>query len=256
MRRDPADHLATLTAEIDRCSTLARTVDHAAPLPHLPGWCVRDCLAHLVGDLRWATSIVTGRTWDPRGIVAARERDADLVAAWDAAGAAMIDAIRTAVDVLATDDPPCPNFTDRRTLDGRLSFWPRRQAHETTMHRWDLEVPTGSHHAIDADSAADAVDESLHVYTRRYGGQVLDRTIVLRCTDRDDAWRVRPAEIDGDGTRVEVDRCTGTPTGDVEGTAESLLLVVQHRLTPDEAGLRFRAHEPSARAFLDGPLVA
>lgn len=253
MLLEPAHHLRTLTDEVAVCGELARRVDHLAPLSHLPGWRVVDCLAHLVGDLRWATSILTSRAWDPRGIVPARERGDELIAAWDTAAAAMVAAVSIAVDELATHDPVCPNFTDRA---GRLSFWPRRQAHETTMHRWDLEVPTGQHRQLDAAVAADAVDESLHVYTRRYGGQVLARPLVLRRTDVPAAWLVRPVVVDGDATRVEVERHLDTAVGDVEATAEALLLVVQHRLGPDEAAVRFSAHQGPARAFLAGPLVA
>jgi hypothetical protein len=139
-----------------------------------------------------------------------------------------------------------------------VAFWFRRQAHETTMHRWDLEVPTGRHDQIAAELAADGVDEALHVYTRRYGGQQLDLPLVLRCDDADVSWLVRPITVDGDATRVAVDRIAGGASGpgDVIGPAEGLLLAIQHRLDPDAAGLRFPHHEIAARSFLAGPLVA
>lgn len=246
-------HLAVLRVEIDRIASLARSVDHDAPLLHLPGWTAGDCLAHLVGDYEWAASIVEQRRADPSGIVAHPATGTALADAFDDAAHRLVHALGRSLDDL---DEPCPNFSDG--THGRVAFWFRRQAHESTVHRWDLEAPTGRHETIEADVAADGVDEALHVYTRRYGGQRLDRPIVLGCDDVGASWLISPATIDGDGTRVTIDRITGEQSApvDVSGSAEGLLLAVQHRLDPDAAELRFHHHEFVARTFLAGPLVA
>lgn len=244
---DPLDFPAVIRAEAERVASLARTVAHDAPLPHLPGWRVGDLIAHLAGDYLWATTIITSRAAHP-GPASLGERGVALLDRLDELVPAMI----TAVDAAAVDpDAPCPNFAEGAY--GTLRFWPRRQAHETTVHRWDLEVPTGVHAPIDPALAADNVDEALHVYTRRYGGQVLAAPIVLRCTDRPDAWRISPS---GGRGRVGVERCPGVVVGDVEGPAEVVLLAVHHRIEPDDPRLACTLDATAARAFLAGPLVA
>ena len=251
---EPHAHLAALRLETARVGHLARTTDHGAPLPHLPGWTVGDAIAHLVGDYRWATDIVTTRRMSG-GFAGVDETGDALIDALDEATDRMIAAVELALGDL---DAPCPNFAERDA--GTLRFWPRRQSQETTMHRWDLEVPGGEHAPIGAALAADGIDELLHNYTRRYGGQRLSRRLVLRCTDRPEAWRITPATIGGDATRVVVDRCAGTTAADVEAPAASLLLAMSHRLTPDEAVLGWPSGDPdaetAARTFLAGPLTA
>lgn len=242
-----ADHLSTLRRELDRCIALAGSVDLAAPIPHLGRWRARNVLSHLAGDFVWAIDIITTRTWngDPLGNVpergdALRRRFMELAEQmWDAA-------------LVAHDDPdaPCPNFA--LGDQGTLGWWVRHQAHETALHRWDLETAHGSHDPFEPAAAADAVDELLHVYTRRYGRQRLDRPITIGCRDQDAAWDITPTRRG----RVDVTRNLSPATVHVDGDAEALLLVMWHRLDPDPAGLGFHEAEASARAFLAGPLTA
>jgi uncharacterized protein (TIGR03083 family) len=244
---DPIDHPAVVRTEAHRFAQLARSVDHDAPLPHLPGWCVGDLVAHLAGDYAWATRIITTRRSAP-GPGSLAERGDALLDRLEELVPAMIDAVELAA---AEPDVSCPNFADGAA--GTLRFWPRRQAHETTVHRWDIEVPTGAHAPIDPTFAADDVDEALHVYTRRYGGQVLDAPLVLRCTDRPEAWRVTPT---GTGGHVTVERVFGTTSSDVAAPAASLMLVVHHRLAADHHDLVVTGEPTAALRFLAGPLVA
>lgn len=251
---EPHEHLANLRVETERCRHLAHTIDHGAPLAHLPGWTVGDALAHLVGDYRWATDIVTTRRMTG-GFAGVDETGDSLIAAYDEAAAAMIAAIELALGDL---DAPCPNFAERDA--GTLRFWPRRQSHETTMHRWDIEVPGDDHRPIAPALAADGIDELLHIYTRRYGRQQLTQPLIIRCSDRPEAWRISPTTVAGDPTRVHVERCADATRAEVEAPAASLLLVMSHRSTPDEAGIAWPTADPddeaAGRAFLAGPLTA
>lgn len=245
------DHVDTFRREAERCVALARSVDHAAPLPHLPGWTVGHVLAHLAGDLLWATTIVRERR-SLRGPSSLRVRGATLIGRLEQLAGEMTVALQEA---LAQPDAPCPNFADG--VNGTLSFWPRRQAHEATMHRWDVEVPAGDHAPIAPDVAADGIDELLAIYTARYGRQILSAPLTIRCSDTPGAWRVDPRPDLGPG-RVGITRTELDPAGivDVAGPAATLLLVMSHRLPPDDAHLSFGADAAAARAFLAGPLTA
>lgn len=243
----PTTHVAAFRAEAERCGALARVVPHAAPLPHVPRWSVGGVVRHLVGDFRWASDIVESCQWNGNGFPVPRTRGDRLVRAYDEAAARMGDVLEAAAGTPAT---PCPNFAERD--HGTLGWWPRHQAHETLLHRWDLESATGRHDPIDPAIAADGVDEAFLVYTARYGPQRLDRPITIACTDDDAAWTVTPTGTDG---RVDIHPTTDRSTPDLACAAAALLLAVWKRepLTTDTA--RF-GDEAVVRRFLSGPLTA
>jgi uncharacterized protein (TIGR03083 family) len=247
MPLDPMTHVAAFRAEAERCGALARVVPHAAPLPHVPRWSVGGVVRHLVGDFRWACDIVETCQWNGNGFSVPRTRGDGLLRAYDEAAARMGVALAAAA---ATPATPCPNFAERD--EGTLGWWPRHQAHETLLHRWDMESATGRHDAIDPAVAADGVDEAFRVYTARYGPQRLDRPITIVCADADAAWTVSPTGTDG---RVAVAPTTHRSGADLECTASALLLAIWKRepLTSDTA--RF-ADEAVVRRFLSGPLTA
>jgi hypothetical protein len=71
----------------------------------------------------------------------------------------------TAVD----DDAPVWNFSAYPDV-GR--FWPRRQAQETAVHRWDAQRAVGEPEPIEPGLAADGIDELLEVWgTMILGGR-------------------------------------------------------------------------------------
>ncbi len=243
---DPMTHVATFRAEAERCAALARTVPHAAPLPHVPRWSVGGVVRHLVGDFRWASDIVETCRWNGNGFSVPRARGDHLLRAYDEAATRMGDALAMAA---ASPSTPCPNFAE---LDlGTLGWWPRHQAHETLLHRWDLESATGRHALIDARVAADGVDEAFHVYTERYSPHRLDRPLSIVCTDVDAAWRITP---DGGG-RVHVEHIDDRSAPDLACAASALLLAIWKRrpLTDDTAEF---GDETVVRRFLSGPLTA
>jgi len=47
---------------------------------------------------------------------------------------------------------------------GRLAFWQRRMAHETLIHRVDLEQAAGEEYRVAEDLALDGIDEVLTVF--------------------------------------------------------------------------------------------
>lgn len=153
-------------------------------------------------------------------------------------------------DAAAHADEPCPNFADGAR--GVLGFWPRHQAHEVTVHRWDIEVACGTPTPIEAPFAADGVDELLHCYTARYRPHLLDRPLTLSCRDEESGWSLTPAG----GGRVNVERRADQTGADVEASAENLYLLLWRRLPPSAAGLRLRVPPEVLDRLLLGPVTA
>ncbi len=248
MSIDPSRHVEHFRLEAARCAALAQALPHAAPIPHVRRWSVGGVVQHLVGDFRWATHIVDERAWDGKGFSVARAKGERLLGAFEDATVAMAAALDRAASEPAV---ACPNFADRDR--GVLGWWPRHQAHETLLHRWDLESATGAHDAIRPEVAADGVDEALTVYTARYAPHRLDRTITLACTDDGAAWTVAPSAVHG---HVDVRRGTSGNVPDLSCRAEDLLLAMWKRRSLDHVRGEFGDQEATVRAFFRGPLTA
>lgn len=240
--------------ESARCSRLLRSVDHALPVAHLPGWTVGHVGAHLAGDFRWATRVLTERGPIRSGLTSVRSRGPALCNRFDELAAAMVDALRVAA---SAPDEPCPNFAEPD--GGRAAWWVRHQVHETVLHRWDLESADREPTSFDPTLAADGVDELLHVYTARYRPHRLAGTLVLRCEGPGSpsaAWTIRPG---GAGGRVRVDRGGDPdPVAEVVTDPASLLLLLWRRTGLDDVRHPVRVDgDPSAvAAFLSGPVTA
>jgi len=117
------------------------------------------------------------------------------------------------------------------------SFWARRMAHETAVHRADAEIAVGREPEFEPDLAVDAIDEWLG-YMSGIGASdsrvaaLPDGAVMhVHVTDEgvDGEWLVRR---DGDSVTVE----PGHGKGDVavRGPAGRLLLVLLRRLPPDD----------------------
>ncbi len=193
--------------------------DLAAPVPAAPGWDTTELLRH-VGLIHARTTVIlrTGTLERPsrkNGMLP--EPPADGVEEW----------YRTTLtelvgDLRALDDPDRPVYSFAPAHQ-RAGFWPRRMAHETTVHRVDAEQaaawPVG---AIDAGLAVDGIDELFTVFVPALGAGRSPgdgRTVHLHATDAEGEWLIRFAPGD-----VVVE--TGHAKGDaaVRGPAGELLL--------------------------------
>ena len=140
-------------------ATLASIIDGAdltRSVPTCPDWTLRQLATHVGRAHRWAGEIVATRSAEfipfravPDGRL---PDDPDRHAGWLRDGAdRLIDAVREA----GTD--PVWAFTGLRPA----SFWARRMAHETAVHRADAEIAVGRAPVIDPGIAVDGIDEWL-----------------------------------------------------------------------------------------------
>jgi len=210
------DHVAAAT---DRFAAGLAEADPRADVPACPGWTVLDLVTHLANVHTWAAGIV-----ESRGPVdQPRERPGDAaLPRWYADRAGRL------VDALSGADPdaPCWNFAHR---EGTVSFWSRRQVHETLMHLVDLDQAHSRVTELGRETCVDGVSETLEVFVPRLHarGHVADLVgpVTLSASDTGDTWTLRP---DGDQP-PRLERGGSAVTEVVTGTAQELWLLLWKR---------------------------
>jgi uncharacterized protein (TIGR03083 family) len=132
-------------------------------VPWVPAWTARDLVGHLGTVHRWATAILrAGHTERPGPEATQNPPDDDLL---DWYGAGLSDLVTT----LRATPPDTPAWHMSPTAEKTARSWARRQAHELTVHRMDLEAAAGVEHApTDPVLAEDGVDELLTVVVPRW----------------------------------------------------------------------------------------
>ena len=226
-----------IEASTETLAGLVDGADLAVPVPTCPDWTLRQLATHVGRAHRWAAEIVSTRSAEfiPfRQVPDGRFPDDPAQhAPWLRAGAArVIGAVRE-----AGDDPVW--------VFGRLrpaTFWARRMAHETTVHRADAEIAAGREAGFEPDIAADAIDEWLGFMSGLGGdgdgdpraGALPDGAVLhVHATDEglDGAgeWLVRRQ-----GPEVIVQPGHGKGDVALRGPAGRLLLVLLRRVPPDD----------------------
>jgi uncharacterized protein (TIGR03083 family) len=135
------------------------------------------------------------------------------------------DGAHALVDVLASTDPATPVWTFGS--DRTVAFWRRRRALESAVHRYDAQLAAGSPEPIEAQLAADGVDEFLGVFVPRWGKEVAagGETLHFHCTDVEGEWLV---SRDDQGVRVTREHAKGDVAA--RGPASDLMLFVWGRV--------------------------
>lgn len=239
------DFLTALRRESSRVGQLSRALPHDAPVTHLPGWTVHDVLAHLVGDYHWALQILTTRERPSTGLQAAATTGPALTDEWHHVTKQLLELL-----TFAKPDSWCPNFA---RIDETVGWWTRHQAHETTLHRWDLESAGGTFTPISNDLAEDGIDELFPVYAERYSPFALPHPVSFGSPRRRRVWTVSPA---GDGTRVRMERTDAITEPDIEASPSSLLLLLWNRLPLTDPSITVHRNGEAMQALLDGPVTA
>ncbi len=242
-------YLASLTADAAAFADLVAdpAVDLSEAVPACPGWTLHDLAEHVGQVHRWAAHALRQNRPGPFDDVAPMQR-AEL-SAWLRAGTADL------LDLLTGIDPATPRWgfgNEPRTA----AFWWRRQAHETAVHLWDARAALGQSVPMDADLAADGMDEVATVFfprqVRLERCPALTSSLALHATDRPTAGHGSGGScwvVGGDGVDLP------EPAATVRGSANDLLLVLWHRLPLPHPGIELDGDADAAVAVLTAPIV-
>ena len=234
-RLDSTAYTNAAVAEIARMAEVVRGVDPDTPVPTCPEWSVAQLVRHVGTVHRWATQMVEDRVTerlDPGTLDLQVPDDAGGYADWLAAGAGPL------ARVFTTADPDGPMWA--WGADQHVRFWPRRMLHETTVHRVDAQIAIGAQPNVDADTAADGIDELLENLpaARYFRPRVADlrgsgEAIALRSTDGGPSWLIR---LHADGFRWERGAAVDA-TVTVVACTDALLLALYARRAPTAEGI-------------------
>ncbi|MFC4463413.1 maleylpyruvate isomerase family mycothiol-dependent enzyme [Streptomyces xiangluensis] len=189
---ETAQFIGILDTEGQLLATAAEEAGTDAKVPTCPGWQVRDLVRHTGMVHRWATAFVAERHTSYHPDEGLPDLDGTELMTWFREGH------RRLVDTLAgaPADVDCWSFLP---APSPLAFWARRQAHETTVHRYDAESALGgtpSAIAVDVavDFAVDGIDELLFGFQARKKSAVrteVPRVLRVRAENTEAVWTVR-----------------------------------------------------------------
>ncbi|WP_117208344.1 maleylpyruvate isomerase family mycothiol-dependent enzyme [Allorhizocola rhizosphaerae] len=227
--------LESLRGDANAFRAIAAEADLDAPVPTCPGWTVRDLVHHLGGVYRWVLAFAgRGTTEAPDPELRRRSLNEDFppegetLAWWDEQASSL-------VKLLESVDPQLPawNWAPQAKV---ASFWHRRMANETAVHRWDMQMSQGLAEPIDTRLAADGVREVLDSYlpAQRLRKGPTDRfgVVALLSTDTEHEWFIR---LRGEGialldTATILDHTDPNEQVTAAGTASDLDLALWGRI--------------------------
>jgi uncharacterized protein (TIGR03083 family) len=220
------EYIRTLRTHTDAVATAARDAPLDAPVPSCPAWTVYELLVHLGHHHRWVAANLERAPEDGPAPISGEgaPREDATIGAWIEQGSAALADRLVAVDATTR----CWTWTDDRTA----GFWARRTAHETAMHRWDLQAAVGDPTPFPPELAVDGIDEFLTTMPFRGGADAPVGSVHLHATDADGEWLLRLAD---DGVRMSREHGKGDVA--VRGPASDLLLVVVGRRPPETVEL-------------------
>ena len=215
-------YLTHIDADAQRFASAVRTGPLEAPIESCPGWDLRRLTSHMGVVQRWAAYCATHAA-PPESRDAFQpdpQAPPDELADYLLAGSA---ALVETLGSVASDAPTWHPFPYEQVA----GVWPRRQAHEISVHRWDAEHAVGATSPIDPALASDGVDEHLELMLPRLlteGQRVPTGTLHLHCTDTDGEWL-----LSSEGGQYSLVRAHQKGDAALRGPAEALLLRVWNR---------------------------
>jgi uncharacterized protein (TIGR03083 family) len=226
---DHAQYVDAIRGEGAALAAAARDAGVDVTVPSCPEWTIADLLSHLGRIHHWVAGIVTerrqerGTHWSEN---AAPPVDARLE--WFECGVELL------ADALDAAGPDIAVWT--WTPDTTTSFWARRQAHETAIHRVDAQLArrqlaSDVADPVDRERAVDGIDELFDLipywpWADRVRGD--GETVHVHCTDGEGEWFAR---LNPDGLVVTREHAKGDVA--LRGTASDLLLGLYGRMSID-----------------------
>ncbi|MCD9624123.1 maleylpyruvate isomerase family mycothiol-dependent enzyme [Rhabdothermincola salaria] len=224
------DHVETIRREGTALVEAAEAAGLDTPVAACPGWDVRRLLQHTAKVHQRTEAVVrTGADSPPPSSEFPRfDDDYRLFAQFRAA----LDALCLTLEA-ADPEGRSWNFTSG---SGTNAFWPRRMAHETTVHRIDAQRTAGQDaDPVPSDQAADGIDELVTVMLPMMVGLKKpdwNGSIHLHCTDQAGEWTLR---LEEGALAVSRDHEKGDLA--VRGPAAGMFLWAWNRADPADVGL-------------------
>ena len=223
------DHLALLSADIDRFAAAVDAGPLDAPVAGCPSWDLAALAAHLGGVHRWArAALVTASVPQVDRAADPPPAEAPALADWIRRGGASL------LDTLRTTPPDAPTWHPFPVSPKVAGLWRRRQAQEASVHRWDAEHAIGVDAHIDPASAADGIDEYWSVMLPRLVSReqmaLPTSPFAVHAVDTGDRW-----VVDGHEGAVRRLADDAHAAAELHGNAEHLLLGLWGRPIPVDA---------------------
>lgn len=214
------DYIAAIRNNGDRLLDAASS-DLSAPVAACPGWDVARLVGHVGQVQAWMSEVVREPSLERPTHGFADRPEPEETVAW---GRRQLDEL---VDALGQASPgtPCWTWAASEVID----FYPRRMAHETVVHRHDVEQAVGGGTPIDSDMATDGVDELIEVGLQYSANpekefSYPEGSLHLHRTDGEGEWLLR-----ADGGSLVVTREHAKGDVAVRGSGPDLLLYLWGR---------------------------
>lgn len=246
------DYASTYLAETRAFGELIRGADPSTPVPPCPGWTLEQLFRHVGRGDRWAAQIVRDRMdtfLDFRSVEGGKPPPGlDEAISWLNGGAQrLVDAVE-AIGV----QTPVWTFLGPRPAN----WWIRRRLHENAVHRADAALAVGEDFSLDAEVAADGIDEFLERIVIQAGkdGAALPLeagdTLHLHATDpglgEAGEWTVA-----ADDAAITWAHEHGKGTVALRGEASELLLAMTRRVALADTGIVVFGDEAVWQRWLD-----
>lgn len=216
--------------------------DLTTPAPSCPGWNVGQAARHLGGGQRWAAAMVATGAEAPlpdgdfRDLTPYANEDPAVLGPW------LVESGELLAAALEASGPDAPLWTPfPEQTGGQASFFARRFAHETAIHRADVTLPLGKPFELAPEVAADAIDEWMELGSLPFHFEVHPqmrellgpgRTVHLHATDTDAALHAEWV-LDLTGGVITWRRAHEKSAVAVRGPVTDLLLMIYRRRAPD-----------------------
>jgi uncharacterized protein (TIGR03083 family) len=191
-----------------------------AEVPACDGWDVRALVEHVSKVYARIVRIVSSRASEPpeAGTQVPAGEPIDV----------LCDLLDDLVSELSDCDPETPLWNWAPDAPQDATFWARRMAHESAVHRFDAQAAHGVMQPIDADLASDGIDELIDVIAARvYTRDDVNGptgTVTLHATDNE-AWHLHLAP-----KGLQRAEAAKEPDAVVSATTSALLLAAYGRV--------------------------